>query len=70
MFGKVKSTTKRLHKNQKGDIPVGTILMIGAIVIPLIIVLTVYGEKLKTWFDGESSAIIDSSSQHQGITKP
>lgn len=70
MFSKIKSTSKHLHRNQKGDIPVGTILMIGAIVIPLVVVLVSYGDALSQWFSGESAQVIDGNTKVSDYQKP
>lgn len=58
MFSKVKSTSKHLHRNKKGDIPVGTILLIGAVVIPLIILLVTYKDTVMTWLEGETKNVM------------
>lgn len=38
-----------LHDNEDGDIPVGPILVIGLIVIPLVIALVAFGEEIVNW---------------------
>lgn len=44
----IRKTTHRLHRNQAGDIPVGTILIIGLVIIPLVLFLVVFRVELWT----------------------
>lgn len=47
-------------KSQRGDIPVGQILIIGAIIIPLIIMLVVYKAELTYFlFEQHSEMMIE-----------
>ena len=39
-----------LHRDERGDIPVGPILLIGLVVIPLVIGLVAFGDTLSDWF--------------------
>jgi len=39
-----------LHHNENGEVPVGTLLIIGLIVIPLVLVLAIFRSELTTWF--------------------
>ncbi|NNL84709.1 MAG: hypothetical protein HKP27_03605 [Myxococcales bacterium] len=41
---------RALHKDESGDVPVGPILLVGLIVIPLVIFLLAFGEEIQTWF--------------------
>ena len=43
---KIKDTLNRLHKDERGDIPVGPILIIGLIAIPLVIALVIFRDEL------------------------
>ncbi len=44
----IRSLIHDLHRNQSGDIPVGTILIISLVVIPLILLLVVFRVELWT----------------------
>lgn len=46
----IKNLLTRLHNNESGDIPVGPILVIGLVVIPLVIAIMVFGEELTKFF--------------------
>lgn len=50
IFTQVKALLSRLHVNENGDIPVGPILVIGLVVIPLVIAIMVFGEELVKLF--------------------
>ncbi len=49
-FTQVKTLLTRLHDDENGDIPVGPILVIGLVVIPLVIAIMVFGEELVKLF--------------------
>ena len=53
IFTQVKNLLTRLHNNENGDIPVGPILVIGLVVIPLVIAIMVFGEQLVELFKGK-----------------
>ncbi len=42
----------RLDRDESGDIPVGTLLLIGLVVIPLVIGLIAFGSDISTWLEG------------------
>ncbi len=50
IFTQVKTLLARLHDDENGDIPVGPILVIGLVVIPLVIAIMVFGEELVKLF--------------------
>lgn len=49
IFTQVKNLLTRLHDNENGDIPVGPILVIGLVVIPLVIAIMMFGDELAVW---------------------
>lgn len=52
----IRQTTQRLHRDQAGDIPVGTILVISLVVIPLVLFLVIFRVELWT---GLADAYVD-----------
>ena len=50
----------RFHNEESGDIPVGPLLMIGLIVIPLVIGLIAFGEELMSWLGGRWEKVTES----------
>ena len=42
----LKTFLKKLHRNERGDIPVGPILIIGLIAIPLVSALVIFRDDL------------------------
>lgn len=49
MLQKIKSTVLALHNDENGDIPVGTIMVIGLIAIPLVIALVLFRDEMLGW---------------------
>jgi len=45
----IKGFLQRLHQDDRGDIPVGNILIIGLIAIPLVIALIAFGDAIMDW---------------------
>jgi len=52
LIQKIGRLFKQLHNDETGEIPVGQILTIGLVVIPLVIGLVAFGDSLSTMFDG------------------
>lgn len=46
----VRSTIRRFHASERADIPVGTILVVAFIVVPLVLMLIIYRKQLVTYF--------------------
>ncbi|GEM_PF-2154520 len=46
MFKKTKNLLERIHRNESGEMPIGPILVIAFIVVPLVILLTFFKDKL------------------------
>lgn len=51
MMDRSRELLRRLHQDEAGDIPVGPMLIIGLIVIPLVIFLIVFGKDIQDWFN-------------------
>jgi len=47
-YTSIKRLIQRLHQDQAGDIPVGTILIIGLVIIPLVLILVIFRVELWT----------------------
>jgi|SaaInl8_135m_RNA_FD_contig_21_1458050_length_498_multi_29_in_0_out_0_1 hypothetical protein len=64
----VLSSGRNLHQNEKGDIPVGMILIIGVVVIPLVIFLIAYKDDIANFLSEETASVIekDGSSSSEG----
>ncbi len=58
----------RLHKNDQGDIPVGTILLIALVVIPLVLLLIFYRKAVVTYFTAQWNNLMNKG--QQGATGP
>lgn len=43
------------HKDQQGDEGVNKILIIALIVVPLVIIILIFGKKIAGWFQGASN---------------
>jgi hypothetical protein len=52
-----RSRLNDLHRDETGDIPVGPILLIGLVVIPLVIGLVSFGDTLTDWFSEQWNKI-------------
>ena len=48
---------RHLHRDESGDIPVGPILVIGLIVIPLVIALVAFGDAIVDWLKQQWDSI-------------
>lgn len=51
------SVFSRFHSNEQGDEGVNKILIIAFVAIPLIIVIILFGGKIKGWFTTSTNAI-------------
>lgn len=62
MIGKIKSALLKIHQDQRGDVPVGTLLMVALIVIPILFLLIAFREDIVAYFETESDAVMESGS--------
>ena len=46
----LRATLSRFHRSEQGDEGVNKILIIALIVVPLVVVLIAFGNKIKEWF--------------------
>jgi hypothetical protein len=49
-----------LHREESGDIPIGPLLLIGLIVIPLVIGLIAFGEEVMSWLSEQWGLVSDA----------
>lgn len=61
-----KNLLYRVHNDERGSVSLETILIIGAIALPILIYLLKYGwPKIKNYFD---QGVQDLDTQRQGVT--
>lgn len=60
LITRARDAATRFHKSERADIPVGTILMVAFIVIPLVLLLIVYRKQIVTYFTTEFNNLFNS----------
>lgn len=63
----LKQLLHRMHRCERGDIPVGPIMIIGLIVIPLIIGLIVFRENLTSWMQTQWETFTGADATDDGL---
>jgi Flp pilus assembly pilin Flp len=58
---------KQLHRDESGAMSVEKILILAVISVPILIVLYIFGGKLKKWFSGQDQSL-ESEMSNQGQT--
>lgn len=66
----LKATLARFHTSEQGDEGVNKILIIALVVVPLVIVLIVFGSKIKAWFQTAWNNITGSKDSNVDNTDP
>jgi len=61
MLKQIKQGLVRLHRDDKGEMPVGPLLVIGLIVIPLVIVLLAFSGEVKDFLKNAWGTITGAS---------
>jgi len=61
MLSKIRHQIAALHNDEAGEIPVGPLLIIGLIVVPIVMMLTVFRDELQEMFRGEAKQVIDAT---------
>ena len=62
----LKNLLHQVHRDERGSVSLETILIIGAIALPILIYLLKYGwPKIKNYFD---QGVQDLDTQRQGVT--
>lgn len=59
MFGKLKTLAIALHKDERGDMA-QIVLAVALIVIPLMLILLAFGNKIAGWFSEKNDALTDA----------
>ncbi len=54
---KITELFRKLHNDENGDIPVGPILLVGLIAIPLVVALIAFSEALLEWLSTQFAKI-------------
>ena len=57
LLNNLKKLLHKLHQDEKGDIPVGPLLIIALIVVPLVLLLVVFKEKVIAAFQTETGKL-------------
>ena len=60
-------TFRSLHNNEKGEIPVGPIVIIALIVIPLVILLINFKDTIFGWFGQSTAALSNTAGGTEGF---
>jgi len=62
----LKNYIRRLHECERGDIPVGPILIIGIIVIPIVIGLVIFRDDLMSFLNDRMADFMGEDTQQGG----
>jgi hypothetical protein len=65
-IAKIRKNLLDFHKSERADIPVGTVLVVAFIVVPLVILLVVYRKQLVTKFKELWDGMFAAGSQEAG----
>jgi len=57
----VRELFTNLHNDERGEMPIGPMLIIGLIVIPLVTLLIVFKDKITSFVSDESTAMFDTN---------
>ena len=63
MFNRLKQSLLKLHHDERGDIPVGTLLIIALIVLPLLFLLITFRESIVEYFQKEGKEVIEKGKE-------
>ena len=66
MLSTLKSYILRLHRCERGDIPVGPILITGLIVIPIVIGLVLFREDLMSFLNDRMGDFMGEDTEQKG----
>ena len=58
MLSKIKNRIVELHRDEAGEVPVGTLLIIALIVVPLVLAVTVFRDDLQKRFEDETTKVL------------
>ncbi len=55
MLNRVKALVARFHRDDSGAMSVEKILILAVISVPILILVYIFGGKIKTWFSGQQN---------------
>jgi hypothetical protein len=58
---------RNLHRDQRGEMPIGPILIIALVVLPLIFMLISFRDKAETSLSEEATEVFDQGTEKQTI---
>ena len=58
-----KRMLREVHRREEGDVPVGTLLVVALIVLPLLFILIAFREDIIEYFTEEGQAVMDAGSK-------
>lgn len=57
---------QRLHSDEKGEMPIGPMLLLGLIVIPIVILLIMFRDDIMDWVSSEGGKMLESGKKSPG----
>jgi len=60
LLAQTRTAVRQFHNSERADIPVGTILMVAFIVVPLVLLLIVYRKEIVNYFRTEFNNLFTS----------
>jgi Na+-driven multidrug efflux pump len=60
---RLRNVARALHASKAAEIPVGTLLMIAFVVIPIVIIIILFKDELLDIFEKQAKAAIDTGEQ-------
>jgi Flp pilus assembly pilin Flp len=66
-FDGARNALAEIHRDESGDIPIGPLLVIGLIVIPLVIGLITFGEEVMNWLEKRWGKVTDSDTDNMNF---
>jgi Na+-driven multidrug efflux pump len=68
-FDKLRNLVRALHASRSADVPVGTILIIAFIVIPIVILVILFKDELLKLFNTQADAVLKTGDQGAAPTR-
>ena len=70
MFQKLKKEYERFHGDQRGEIPIGPLLIIALIIVPLVLLLVFFRDELVEFFASAIENLFKESKDGEKPTAP
>ena len=64
MFSAIGKIASRLHADESGEMPIGPMLIIGLIVIPLVVLLIAFKDKITDYLTKESGTMFTAGGKN------